>query len=62
MSKRYIGFDLSPKRIETLNEGVFAIVMTLLVLNLTIPELKNQRLRNCRKNCSKCSPNSMPIF
>lgn len=40
MSKRYIGINLSPKRIETLNDGVLVIVMTLLVLNLTIPELK----------------------
>lgn len=34
--------DPSPKRIESLTDGVFAIAMTLLVLNLTVPHITQQ--------------------
>ncbi|HET7093336.1 MAG TPA: TMEM175 family protein, partial [Thermomicrobiales bacterium] len=30
---------LSPARLSALTDGIFAIAMTLLVLNLTVPEL-----------------------
>lgn len=34
-------FSLTPRRIEGLQDGVFAIVMTLLVLEIKIPEISN---------------------
>ena len=34
------GFISSPERLRTLADGVFAIVMTLLVLELTVPVVK----------------------
>ena len=34
-------FALTPRRIEGLQDGVFAIVMTLLVLEIKIPEITN---------------------
>lgn len=34
---RYEGMDLGTQRIETLTDGMFAIIMTILVLNLSLP-------------------------
>ena len=34
-----IGDDISKGRIETLTDGIFAIVMTILVLEFTIPHI-----------------------
>ena len=38
-SARQAPLALSPARIETLPDGVFAIAMTLLVLDLAVPEV-----------------------
>ncbi len=37
------GAAISPSRLETLVDGVFAIAMTILVLDLKVPELTNNR-------------------
>ena len=36
-----VGNDISKSRIETLTDGVFAIVMTLLVLEIAVPQLSH---------------------
>jgi uncharacterized membrane protein len=36
---REIGNEISKSRIETLTDGIFAIVMTLLVLEVAVPQL-----------------------
>ena len=38
-SARQAPLALSPARIETLADGVFAIAMTLLVIDLAVPEV-----------------------
>jgi uncharacterized membrane protein len=35
------GDDVSKGRIETLTDGIFAIVMTILVLEITVPHLSH---------------------
>ena len=37
------GFHMSKARVETLVDGVFAIAMTLLILEVKVPELQNPR-------------------
>jgi hypothetical protein len=39
LSRREVGDEISKSRIETLTDGVFAVVMTLLVLEIAIPQL-----------------------
>lgn len=41
---REIGNEISKSRIETLTDGLFAIVMTLLVLEITVPQLTHSEL------------------
>lgn len=41
--KRFAGGDLHLGRVEALSDGVFAIVMTLLVLELKVPILRQPR-------------------
>ena len=36
-----VGDEISKSRIETLTDGVFAIVMTLLVLEIAVPQLSH---------------------
>ena len=38
---REVGDEISKSRIETLTDGVFAIVMTLLVLEIAVPQLSH---------------------
>jgi uncharacterized membrane protein len=41
---REIGNEISKSRMETLTDGVFAIVMTLLVLEITVPQLSHSEV------------------
>jgi len=36
-----VGNEISKSRIETLTDGVFAIVMTILVLEITVPQISH---------------------
>jgi uncharacterized membrane protein len=36
-----VGNDISKSRIETLTDGAFAVVMTLLVLEIAVPQLSH---------------------
>jgi uncharacterized membrane protein len=40
-------FWMTTNRIETLIDGIFAITMTLLILNLVVPEIIGSTLRCC---------------
>jgi uncharacterized membrane protein len=44
LSSRELGDEISKSRIETLTDGVFAIVMTLLVLEIAVPQLSNSEV------------------
>ena len=41
-----VGDEISKSRIETLTDGVFAIVMTLLVLEIAVPQLSHSEEAN----------------
>jgi uncharacterized membrane protein len=41
---REIGNEISKSRMEMLTDGVFAIVMTLLVLEITVPQLSHSEV------------------
>jgi len=41
---REIGNEISKSRIEFLTDGLFAIVMTLLVLEITVPQLTHSEV------------------
>ena len=43
---REVGDEISKSRIETLTDGVFAIVMTLLVLEIAVPQLSHSEAAN----------------
>jgi uncharacterized membrane protein len=44
LSSRELGDEISKSRIETLTDGVFAIVMTLLVLEIAVPQLSHSEV------------------
>jgi uncharacterized membrane protein len=41
-----VGNEISKSRIETLTDGVFAIVMTILVLEITVPQITHSEATN----------------
>ena len=41
---KFIAIPLKPSRIEALSDGVFAIVMTLLVIELAVPVVSEVRI------------------
>ena len=41
---REVGDEISKSRIETLIDGVYAIVMTLLVLEIAVPQLTHSEV------------------
>jgi uncharacterized membrane protein len=41
-----VGNEISKSRIETLTDGVFAIVMTILVLEITAPQITHSEATN----------------
>lgn len=41
LSSSVVGDEISKRRLETLTDGVFAIVMTLLVLEIAVPQLSH---------------------
>ena len=45
IKKRASGAVFAPNRLEFLTDGVFAIVMTLLVLEITLPEIAQPSLQ-----------------
>ena len=45
IQKRMSATRFSPNRLEALTDGVFAIVMTLLVLELSIPEIAHSSVQ-----------------
>jgi uncharacterized membrane protein len=44
LSSRELGDEISKSRIESLTDGVFAIVMTLLVLEIAVPQLSHSEV------------------
>ena len=49
-------FELGKNRIEALSDGIFAIVMTLLILEIHVPPLSRPMRQTCRlrQRCGSC--------
>jgi len=60
--KKILTFELKPNRIETLSDGVFAIVMTLLVLDLTVPQVNIKMVDTVDIQLLKAFSTMWPIY